>query len=138
MQSASSILHGQARDTAGLRLVAIRARLRLFPVCCLLSQYSPALCCPRLNTTSWGEEAPRPGCASLIGRERSIFLYLLTSEFGNRVNTKSPDLPKGQSNRKKIKAPFPKLPALCFHFRIIGEGCKLFFFNVSPQCSLLN
>lgn len=25
---------------------------------------------------------------------------------------------------EKFKAPFPKLPALCFHFRILGEGCK--------------
>lgn len=90
MQNASSIFHGCVWDRAGLRSAVSQEAAPIPGVLSVL----PA----KVGT---GLTMGKPHVRAVLEKEREQHFYFSSnSEFGNGVNTKFPDLPKGQSNRK--------------------------------------
>lgn len=122
MQNALSILHGRVRDTAGLRPTASSGGLRLFPVSvCFPSQGQHHA--PHGRAGHWGGEPHGTAVCPGEGGKGAFLISFQPPSFETELIQSFPTYPRVKAI-EKFKTPFPKLPALCFHFRILGEGCK--------------
>lgn len=117
MQNASSILHGHVWDRAELKSAASQEAAPIPGVLFAL----PTVAGTVLTMGSIREKCPMSGLCVLERRERHIFIFLPTPSLATELIQSFLTYPRVKAIEK---TPFPKLPALCFHFRILGEGCK--------------
>lgn len=113
MQNASSIFHSRVWDRAGLTSAVSQEAAPIPGVLFAL----PA----KVGTVLSMSKPHVRGCVSWKRRERSIFIFLPTPSLEMELIQNFLTYPRVKAIEK---IPLPKLPELCFHFRILGEGCK--------------